>query len=211
MIRTGALFLTRRDGDCVPRGLGALETLECGPVFRVPHASMPPSRRLLPAVLLVATAMAAAQQPAPPVAPPRPLLSPAPVADAPPTRQQKAEQARRDAEIATAAQQVVAMVDEGRIGEVWDGASATVRRIVPRAEFVAQVTADRKRLGAPLSRGDAAIHRERYAAGGQVPQGEYLNVATATRFANAPQPVRELVSFRLDEDRVWRVSGYSVR
>ena len=28
---------------------------------------------------------------------------------------------------------------------------------------------------------------------------------------NMPKPVRELVSFRLDEDRQWRVSGYSLR
>lgn len=169
---------------------------------------MPSPRILPPAALLLASAIASAQQPSVPVIVPPQAQPAAPPA---PTRQQKAEQARRDAEIADAAKQVVAMVDEGRIGEIWDGASATVRRIVPRVEFITQVAADRKRLGAPVSRGEATIHRERHAAGGQVPQGEYLNVATPTRFANAPQPVRELVSFRLDEDRVWRVSGYSVR
>lgn len=169
---------------------------------------MLPSRTLLPAALLLASAIASAQQSTSPrIAP----LQAQPAVPPPPTRQQKADQARRDAEITRAAQQVVAMVDGGRIGEVWDGASAAVRRIVPRTEFVAQVAADRERLGAPVSRGEATIHRERYAAGGQVPQGEYLNVATPTRFAKARQPVRELVSFRLDEDRVWRVSGYSVR
>lgn len=171
---------------------------------------MLPSRILLAATLLLVSAIAIASAQAPTSPRIAPLQAPSAVPP-PPTRQQKAEQARRDAEIAAAAQQVVALVDNGLIGDVWDGASATVRRIVPRAEFVAQVATDRKRLGAPVSRGVATIHRERYAAGGQVPQGEYLNVATATRFANAPQPVRELVSFRLDEDRVWRVSGYSVR
>jgi hypothetical protein len=110
-----------------------------------------------------------------------------------------------------AARQVLALVDAGRADEVWDGASPAIRRIVPRAEFLMRVAADRKRLGAVVSRGDPAIDRERYAAGGRVPQGEYVNVAFPTRFANVEQPVRELVSFRLDEDRVWRVSGYSVR
>jgi uncharacterized protein DUF4019 len=36
-------------------------------------------------------------------------------------------------------------------------------------------------------------------------------VVYATKFANAPQPVRELVSFHLDNDKTWRVSGYSLR
>ena len=45
----------------------------------------------------------------------------------------------------------------------------------------------------------------------QVPEGLYINVSFPTRFAKAPQPVRELVSFRLDEDKTWRLAGYSLR
>ena len=60
-------------------------------------------------------------------------------------------------------------------------------------------------------RKQVAVTRSAYAAGGQVPAGNYINVVYATRFANAPQPVRELVSFHLDEDKTWRVSGYSLR
>jgi hypothetical protein len=44
-----------------------------------------------------------------------------------------------------------------------------------------------------------------------VPEGLYINVSFPTRFANSAQPVRELVSFRFDEDRIWRLAGYSVR
>ena len=44
-----------------------------------------------------------------------------------------------------------------------------------------------------------------------MPAGNYFNVVFATGFANAAEPVRELVSFHLDEDKTWRVSGYSVR
>ena len=39
----------------------------------------------------------------------------------------------------------------------------------------------------------------------------YANVVYASKFANAPQPVRELASFHLDDDQTWRVSGYSLR
>jgi len=54
------------------------------------------------------------------------------------------------------------------------------------------------------------VTRAAYAASGQVPAGNYINVEYATRFASEPQPVRELVSFRLDEENTWRVSGYSL-
>lgn len=127
------------------------------------------------------------------------------------TRQARAQQARQDEDIERAARAVLSMVDRGQLAEVWDGASPMVKRLVSRAEFEMQVQADRRRLGRVVFRGEPVVNRERYPAGGRVPQGEYLNVATATRFANADAPVRELVSFRLDEDRVWRVSGYSVR
>lgn len=141
----------------------------------------------------------------------RPAAMQAAPAAPPLSRQQRARVATQDAEIIGAARKVMSLVDSGRIEEVWEGASPTIKRLVPRGEFIDQVAADRVRLGAVLSRGSADVGRERYAAGGRVPQGEYLNVATPTRFAGQPQPVRELVSFRLDEDRVWRVSGYSVR
>lgn len=128
-----------------------------------------------------------------------------------PSREQRARQAAQDAQIVEAARQVLALVDQGRTAEVWEGASPAMKRAVPQAEFVRQLALDRRRLGAVVSRAEPVVGRERYAAGGRVPQGAYLNVAFATRFGASPGAIRELVSFRLDEDRVWRVSGYSVR
>ena len=63
----------------------------------------------------------------------------------------------------------------------------------------------------PTERKQVAVTRAVYAAGGAVPAGSYINVVFATRFGNAAEPVRELVSFHLDDDKTWRVSGYSVR
>jgi hypothetical protein len=60
-------------------------------------------------------------------------------------------------------------------------------------------------------RGQPTITRVKYRAGGAVPEGVYINVSFPTRFANSAQPVRELVSFRFDEDQVWRLAGYSLR
>ena len=80
-----------------------------------------------------------------------------------------------------------------------------------RQDFVTQLSTDRKQLGVPTERKQVALTRAAYAAGGQVPAGNYINVVFATRFANVAEPVRELVSFHLDDDKIWRVSGYSVR
>lgn len=162
------------------------------------------SRLIVLAVALSAgLGAAAAQEPvvAGQQAPPQQQLSP----------EQQEQLARQDAQMAEAARQVLQLVDAGRVGDVWELSSGAVKRLVPRDGFVQQVTADRNRLGAPAGRGQPVVSRTRFEEGTEVPAGLYINIAFPTRFANAAEPVRELVSFRLDEDQVWRVSGYSLR
>ena len=168
--------------------------------------------RLLPILAALAfSASVLAQQPSQP----RPATPPAAPASAPQAEQltpeQRAALERQNVQMAQAAQQVMQLVDANRVGEIWDGASAAMKRTVTRDEFVKQITIDRNRLGAVSNRANPAISRSMFKAGAQVPEGLYINIATPTKFANQPQPVRELVSFRLDEDRQWRVSGYSLR
>ncbi|KRG45934.1 hypothetical protein ARC20_06910 [Stenotrophomonas panacihumi] len=141
-----------------------------------------------------------APRPAPAAQPGQPALTPA----------QQAELAKQNAEMIQAAQKVLQMVDAGQLPQLWDGASVVAKRAVTRENFANQIGAQRKRLGAVAGRGQAAVTRVRYNAGASVPEGLYVNVSFPTRFANAPQPVRELVSFRLDEDKVWRLAGYSL-
>ncbi|WP_449467309.1 DUF4019 domain-containing protein [Stenotrophomonas humi] len=159
----------------------------------------------LPAGALMAQAPASA-----PVAP-----APAPAASARPgpvlNAAQQAQLARQDEEMTLAAQRVAQLVDTNQAAQVWDGASAVARKAVTRDQFATSVGADRNRLGALVSRGKPSITRVQYPAGTSVPEGIYVNVSFPTRFANNAQPVRELVSFRLDEDKVWRASGYSLR
>ena len=154
------------------------------------------------ASLLLVTTVASAQQAA----------TPAPAAQAQQlTAEQQAQVARQDAEMSGAAAQVIQLMDQGKSAEIWDGASPVAKAVVNRQDFVTQIAADRTRLGAPTERKQVAVTRAAYAAGGAVPAGNYINVVFATRFANAAEPVRELVSFHLDDDQIWRVSGYSVR
>lgn len=102
------------------------------------------------------------------------------------------------------------MVDQDKIGEVWDGASSIAKQANTRAEFVTKVGADRAQLGTPTSRKLTAITRTQ-SKGGKVPAGNYVNVSYSTIFSKVKQPVRELISYHLDADNTWRVSGYTVR
>ncbi|PPT83272.1 DUF4019 domain-containing protein [Xanthomonas theicola] len=173
---------------------------------------MPALPRLL-APLLCAAAFAAAAQPAvSQPAPPQPAAPP-PAASKPAAAVTPAAPgplSKQDAQMAQAGLRAAQLVDAGRSGELWDGASAVAKKAVAREVFVRQVDADRARLGALLGRGVASVARVQYAAGSQVPPGVYVNIRFPSRFANAPQPVRELVSLRLDEDKTWRLVGYHV-
>ncbi|MFC3656697.1 DUF4019 domain-containing protein [Xanthomonas hyacinthi] len=179
---------------------------------------MPMSFRLLPALLCAVVFAALAQTaPTPPATtqPATPPAAPKPVA-AKPAASKHADPAapgplsKQDAQMAQAGLRAAQLVDAGRSGELWDGASAVAKKAVAREAFVRQVDADRALLGALLGRGVASVARVQYAAGSQVPPGVYVNISFPSRFANAPQPVRELVSLRLDEDTTWRLVGYHV-
>lgn len=170
----------------------------------------------LPAGALMAQTPAPVAAPAPAKAPvTAPATAPAPAAAARSgpalSATQQAQLARQDEEMRLAAQRVAQLVDANQAAQVWDGASAVARKAVTRDQFATSVSADRNRLGALVSRGKPSITRVQYPAGASVPEGIYVNVSFPTRFANNAQPVRELVSFRLDEDKVWRASGYSLR
>lgn len=152
------------------------------------------SKRFLSSVLFATIVASAASQPA--------------VAQT--NVQPTAQDVQQNQKVAPAALQVALLVDQHKVGEVWDGASPIAKQLVTRDAFVRQVSADRQVLGALLSRSVAGVSY-RQSAGGQIPQGSYANVAFATQFANTRQTVRELISFHLDNDHVWRVSGYSLR
>jgi ribonuclease HII len=165
---------------------------------------------LLLGSLLVVSSFASAQQAAAPAA--RPAARPAAAAQQPAlTPAQQAQLAKQNAEMSQAALKVAQMVDANQAGQLWDGASVVAKKAVTRDAFVRQIAAERTRLGAVAGRGAGSVTRVKYAAGAQVPEGMYVNISFPTRFANAPQPVRELVSFRLDEDKTWRLAGYSLR
>ncbi|HEY4068648.1 MAG TPA: DUF4019 domain-containing protein [Burkholderiaceae bacterium] len=101
------------------------------------------------------------------------------------------------------------LLDEGRYAEIWDGASAAMKKVAAKAQFVDAVGKARQAAGAtaPTERVWIDVWRRDEAGSAQLPAGVYMNVTYRTVFAKG-LVARELVSFRLDEDKTWRFTGY---
>ena len=108
-----------------------------------------------------------------------------------------------------AALQLAALVDAGRMGELWDGASPVVKRVAARNDFIEGITAARKRHAAVTARQWLAVRRQAHAGTQNVPAGHYVSVELQVALADGKQ-IRELVSLRMDEDGTARLSGYVV-
>lgn len=114
------------------------------------------------------------------------------------------------AQVAAAGAEVTKIVDESRYGELWDGASPVVKQLLPRAEFDAGLGKTRQPLGTPSGRTWVALFRTQMGADQGQLAGDYVNIEYETRFDKG-EVKRELVSFRLDADKVWRFAGYALR
>jgi len=113
-------------------------------------------------------------------------------------------------EMVRAALQAIQLVDQNRAAELWDGATPAARKRLGRAEFVNQLAQQRAPLGAPQQRTWISINRQMVTDADVELAGQYLSVEYETRFAAAASK-RELVSFHLERDGVWRFSGYVLR
>ena len=170
------------------------------------------ARLFFAALLMLSMTAARAQTPSPNSSKPS-----APVALTP---QQKSLQAVVDKvgpQLIKVATEVAELVDQNKVGDVWDYASDIAKAIVNRDVFISQVSAARASMGAVRSRKldsvTSAVYNGQGTAGNGpiVPAGTYINVVFVTQFANSPKTVHELVSFHLDPDQHWRVTGYTLR
>lgn len=108
--------------------------------------------------------------------------------------------------------QAIQMIDQGRAGELWDGAAPVARKRMARADFTGQIARSRAPLGVPQMRTWVTVNRQVMSDPDGDTAGQYVSVEYETRFANRPEStLRELVSFHLDSDRIWRFSGYVLR
>ena len=159
--------------------------------------------RLLVCALLIGAAGIASGQNPPAATQPKPATRQL-------TPEQRAALQKQNQVLVQYADRITAMIDNGQIGQVWDQSSNVAKQTISRDQFVKATEADRSRLGAVKSRKAAVVTRTISNGKGKLPAGEYVNVNYATEFGNQAKPTRELVSFHLDADRKWRLSGYTV-
>ncbi len=102
---------------------------------------------------------------------------------------------------------VIQMLENKQAADVWEAAASAAKSALAKEAFVASVAQAQKESGPVLVRDWTAVRRKSIGPGGETPEGQYVSVEFEAVFADQ-QAVRELVTFHLESDRVWRFSGY---
>lgn len=102
----------------------------------------------------------------------------------------------------------LAVVDAERYDESWERACAFFKGVVPKDQWVTQVTGVRGPLGSVLSREVASAEYTAKLPG--APDGEYVVIQYQTTFENKASAIETVTPMR-DPDGVYRVSGYYIR
>ncbi|HEF5874151.1 TPA: DUF4019 domain-containing protein [Burkholderia cenocepacia] len=105
---------------------------------------------------------------------------------------------------------VFKQLDAGQYGAVWADAAPFVKARIKQDQFAAQMQQARQSIGAVSHRGWAQITRIRYTNSSSMPDGLYANVDYATTLASGATAYEKL-SFRLDDDGRWHLTGYVPR
>ena len=111
--------------------------------------------------------------------------------------------------VLTKAQEVLKALDAAEAGAVWDRASEVLKKSVEKEKFAKAFGLDRSSQSVIKSRAWGSIARTRHLQGnanGLAP-GTYINIQYSSA-DGAGTPVTELLSFRLEEDGIWRMTGY---
>jgi Protein of unknown function (DUF4019) len=116
------------------------------------------------------------------------------------------EAAEKAARAAT--EQWLALVDQGKYAESWQGASAYFKNAVPEEQWLQSMKGARQPLGKLVSRTLLSARFSTTLPG--APDGQYVVIQYTTSFENKKSAV-ETVTPMLDRDKQWRVSGYFVK
>ncbi|WP_429441927.1 DUF4019 domain-containing protein [Paraburkholderia sp. GAS33] len=113
-------------------------------------------------------------------------------------------------ELLADATRVLQQVDSEHYVEVWQGMAPFMQAKLSQEQFANLVRQSRQALGAVSKRGWASVTRIRYTNVAGVPDGLYANVDFATTLASG-RTLFEKVSFQLENDGQWRLTGYIPR
>jgi hypothetical protein len=106
-------------------------------------------------------------------------------------------------------QTILRQIDARDASSVWESASPLMREGAKKNEFVARVESDRAGLGPVASRLWQTVARVSYVDGnvGRIPPGDYININYLALDGNG-QLLQELISFHLEDEKQWRMTGY---
>ena len=105
---------------------------------------------------------------------------------------------------------VFKQLDAGQYDAVWTDAAPFVKARIKQDQFAADMPRARQSVGAVSHRGWAQVTRIRYTNTSTTPDGLYANVDYATTLTNGTT-VFEKLSFRLEGDGRWHLTGYVPR
>ncbi len=107
-----------------------------------------------------------------------------------------------------AADNWLALVDQGRYDESYDQASQSFKVAVGRAEWAAKASAARAQAGKLISRRMSRATETRNPP--HAPPGDYILIVYQSSFANLRSAIETVVPVR-ERDGKWRVSNYTIR
>jgi hypothetical protein len=119
-----------------------------------------------------------------------------------------AADADREAAAVAAAQTWLALVDAGKYGESWETAAAYFKSAVTKDYWLQVLPGAREPFGKLVSRELSSKTYARSLPG--APDGEYVVIQFKASFENKNSAI-ETVTPMLDNDGVWRVSGYFIK
>ena len=105
---------------------------------------------------------------------------------------------------------VLQQVDSDHYDDLWQNVAPFVREKLTQEQFVISIRRARQTLGRVSSRGWASVTRIRYTNVTNFPDGLYANVDFATTLASGAT-LFEMLSFQLESDGQWRLTGYVPR
>jgi hypothetical protein len=102
------------------------------------------------------------------------------------------------------------LIDDAHFDIVWDGAAPFVKAKIEKGRFVTDTQRVRQLLGTVTKRGWTSVTRVQFTGDQNVPNGMYANVDFFTTLASG-RTVFERLSFRLETDGHWHLTGYVPR
>ncbi|MFH1434594.1 MAG: DUF4019 domain-containing protein [Pseudomonadota bacterium] len=133
--------------------------------------------------------------------------APDPVAENIPDKAGKAPGPNEKAAV-EAAEAWLVLVDEGKFGDSWDEAAKFFKSAVKKEQWAQQVKMARPPFGEALSR--EVVGAEYMTSVPGAPDGEYVVIVFKTKFKNKDAAF-ETITPMMDDDGVWRVSGYYIK